>query len=137
MWSFSGTHGHPNPSLAHGGGDAQGFQRTSYNASTHDRESTWRNANVEKRAEHVGMNYPETSDSRYGAQSFDDFLFPWEEKSVDNPITIEEDEGFSRPRTPVSEPPRQPPVFEARPALRSVENVQNKFLQLLDRSLIC
>ena len=32
---------------------------------------------------------------------------------------------------------RQPPVFEARPALRSVENVQNKFLQLLDRSLIC
>ena len=35
----------PNPSLAHGGGDAQGFQRTSYSASTPYREPTWRNAN--------------------------------------------------------------------------------------------
>ena len=51
------------------------------------------------------MNNPEIPDSRYVAQPFDDFLFPWEEGSVDNPITIEEDEGFSEPRTPVSEPP--------------------------------
>ena len=71
------------------------------------------------------MNYPEIPDSRYVAQPLDDFLFPWEEGSVDNPITIEEDEGFSEPRTPVSEPPRQPPVMEARPALRSIENLQN------------
>ena len=42
---FSGTNGYPNPSLAHGGGDAQGFQRTSYNESTLDSEPTWRNAN--------------------------------------------------------------------------------------------
>ena len=76
---------------------------------------------MEEVAEHVEMKYPETLDSRYVTQPFDDFLFPWEERSVDNPITIEEDEGFSDPRTPVSEPP----VMEARPALRSIENLQN------------
>ena len=80
---------------------------------------------MEEVTEHVGMNYPETLDSRYVTQSFDEFLFPWEEGSVDNPITIGEDEGFSEPRTPVSEPPRQPSVMEARPALRSIENLQN------------
>ena len=80
---------------------------------------------MEEVAEPVGMNYPENPDSRYAAQPFDDFLFPWEEGSVDNRITIEEDEGFSEPRTPVSEPTRQPPVMEARPALRSIENLQN------------
>ena len=72
-------------------------------------------------SEHVGVNYSDIPDSRYVAQPFDHFLFPWEEGSVDNPITIEEDEGFSEPRTPVSEPP----VMEARPALRSIENLQN------------
>ena len=60
----------------------------------------------EEVVEHVGMSYPETPDSRYVAQSFDDFLFHWEEGSVDNPNTIEEDEGFSEPGTAVSEPPR-------------------------------
>ena len=40
-----------------------------------------------------------------------------EEGTVDNPITIEEDEGFSEPRTPASEPPKQPPVMEARPLI--------------------
>ena len=80
---------------------------------------------MEEVAEHVGMKYPETPDSRYVAQPFDDFFFPWEEGPVDNPITIEEDDGFSERRTPVSEPPRQPPVMEARPALRSIENLQN------------
>ena len=74
---------------------------------------------------HVGMNYLKTLDSRYGAEPFDVFLFTREEGSVDNPITIGEDEGFFEPRTPVSEPPRQPPVMEARPALRSIENLQN------------
>ena len=76
---------------------------------------------MEEVAEHVGMNYPEIPDSRYVVQPFDEFLFPWEEGSVDNPITIEEDEGFSEPRTPVSEPP----VMDARPALRSNENLQS------------
>ena len=70
------------------------------------------------------MNYPETPDSRYVTQLFDDFLFSWEEESVDNPNTIEEDGGFSEPKTSVSEPTRQPPVIEARPALRSIKNLQ-------------
>ena len=55
-----------------------------------------------KVAEHVGMNYSETLDSRYVDQPFDDSLFSWEEGSVDNPITIQEDEGFSEPRTPIN-----------------------------------
>ena len=91
---------------------------------------------IEEVVEHVGVNYPETTDSSYVAQPIDDFLFPWEEGSVDNPITIEEDEGSSEPRTPVSDPPRQPPVMDARPALRSIENTQNfenwAALQLFD-----
>ena len=76
---------------------------------------------MEEVSEHVGMNYPEILDASYVAQTFDDSLFPWEEGYVDNSITIEEDEGFSEPRTPVSEPP----VMDARPALRSMENLQN------------
>ena len=71
---------------------------------------------MEEVSEHVGMNYPEIPDSSFVVQPVDDFLFPWEEGSVDNPITIEEDEGFSEPRTPNSEPP----VMETRPALRSI-----------------
>ena len=37
--------GQTNPSPAHGGTDAKGFQRTSYDARTYNREPTWRNAN--------------------------------------------------------------------------------------------
>ena len=70
---------------------------------------------MEEVSEHVGMNYPDTSDSRCVAQ-------PWEEGSVENPITIEEGEGFSELRFPVSKPPKQPPAMKARPALRSIEN---------------
>ena len=80
---------------------------------------------MDKVAEHVGMNYFETPDSRYVAQPFDEFLFRCKEGSVDNPSTIEEDEGFSEPKNLVSEPPRKPPLMEARPALRSIENLQN------------
>ena len=81
---------------------------------------------MEEVPEHVGMNYPEIPDSRYGAQPFDDFLFPWEEEgSVENPITIDEDEGFSETMTPQNTPPQQPPAMEPRPALRSIENLQN------------
>ena len=50
-------------------------------------------------ADQVGIDYPEVS--------------------VKNPITIEGDEGLSEPKTPVSEPPRQPLAIEARPGLRS------------------
>ena len=46
-------------------------------------------------SDHVGMNYPEILDSKFVAQPVDDFFFPWEEEgSVENLITIDEDEGF-------------------------------------------
>ena len=43
---------------------------------------------MEEGTEHVGMNYPEITDSRFKAQTFDDFLFPWDEEmgSAENPI---------------------------------------------------
>ena len=44
---------------------------------------------------------------------------------MEKPITIKGDDVFSEPRTAVSEPPRQLPVMEARPALCSIENFQN------------
>ena len=80
---------------------------------------------MEEVSEHVGMNYPNTLDSRFVAQPVDCFPFSWEEGSVENPIPIEKGEGFSEPRTPVSEPPKLSPAMEARPALRSIENLQN------------
>ena len=40
---------------------------------------------------------------------------------MENSLLIEEDEGFSDPRTPESKPPAR----EARQALRSIENLQN------------
>ena len=70
------------------------------------------------------MSYPDTPDSRIVAQPVDDFPFFWEEVSVENPITIKEDERFSEPRTAVREPPRQPPAIETRPVLQSIENLQ-------------
>ena len=73
---------------------------------------------MEEVSDHVGMNYPDNFDSRYVAQPVDDFLFPWREGSVENAHTIEEER-------PASEPPRQPPAMEARPALRFIENLQN------------
>ena len=77
-------------------------------------------------AEHVWMDYRVVLDSRYVAQSANNFLFPCEEeRSVDDPITIEEDQGFSEPGTSVSEPSTQPPAMEARPASRSIEKLQS------------
>ena len=74
---------------------------------------------MEEVAELMGMIYPVTPDSRYVAQPVNDFLFPWEETgSAENPITIEEDEGFSETMTP-------PAPQQTRPALRSIENLQN------------
>ena len=75
---------------------------------------------MEKVSDHVGMNYPDTPDTRYVAQPVDDFLFPWEEAgSAENPIPMDEDEGFSETITPPAlQPPPQP-----RPALCSIENL--------------
>ena len=73
---------------------------------------------MEEVSDHVGMNYPKIPDSRFVAQPVDDFLFPWEEEgSVENPITIDEDEGFSEIMTPQNTPPQQPQTMEPRPAL--------------------
>ena len=81
---------------------------------------------MEEVSDHVGMNYPEIPDSRFVAQPVDDFLFPWEEAgSAENPITIDEYEGFSETMTPQNTPPQQRPAMEPRPALRSIENLQN------------
>ena len=79
---------------------------------------------MEQVAEHVKMNYPDTPDSRYVAQPVDDFLFPWQEAgSAENLITIDEDESSSETMTPPT--PQQPPAIKTRPALRSIENLQN------------
>ena len=69
---------------------------------------------MEEIAEHVGMNYPDTPDPSFMSQLVHDFLFPREEGSVENPITIEVEEGFYEPRTTVSEPPSQPPTIKPR-----------------------
>ena len=75
----------------------------------------------------MGMNYPDTPDSRYLAQPVNDFLFPWEEAgTAENLITIVEDHGFSQKLTPPA-----PAPLQSRPALRSIENLQ-KSLQLFD-----
>ena len=51
------------PKSGYAGGEEQGFQRTSDNASTQDRDPTGEIQVMEKVAEHVGMNCPETPDS--------------------------------------------------------------------------
>ena len=77
---------------------------------------------IEEISDHMGMNYPEISVSRFVAQPVDDFLSPWEEAgSAEFPITKVEDEGFSETLTP---PVLQPPV-QHRATLRSKENLQN------------
>ena len=77
---------------------------------------------MDELAEHVGMNYHDTPDSGYVAQPVDDFLFRWEEAgSAENLITIDEDEGFSETMT--SPAPQQ--ILQHRPALCSIENLQN------------
>ena len=115
LWSFYGTNGHPNASLAHNGSDAKRFQRTSNDASTHHGEPTrTMQMMMKKISDHVGMSYPVIPDSRFVAQSVDE-----------NPITIDEDEGFSETMTPQNTPPQQPPAMEPRPALRSIEILQN------------
>ena len=64
-------------------------------------------------SEHVGMNYLEIPDSRFVAQQVDEFLFPWEEEmgSAENPITTDEDEGFSETMTPQNTPLQQSPTM--------------------------
>ena len=87
---------------------------------------------MEEVSDHVGMNYPKIPDSRFVAQPVDDFPLPWEEaRSAENPITIDEDEGFSETMTPQNITPQQPPAMEPRPALRSIENLESS-RQLFD-----
>ena len=79
--------------------------------------------------EHVGTNYPKIPDSIFVAEPVDDFLFPWEEAgSAENPITKDEDEGFSETLTPQNTP-SQP--LQPRSVLCSIENLQNS-RQLFD-----
>ena len=60
---------------------------------------------MEEVSEHVGMNHPETPESRFVAQAVDDFLFSWEEAgSAKNPIKIDEDDGFSETMAPQNTP---------------------------------
>ena len=81
---------------------------------------------MEEVSDHVGMNNPEIPDSSFVAQPVDDFLFSWEEAgSAEKSIKIDEDEGFSETMTPQNTPPQQPPAMEPRPALRSIQNLQN------------
>ena len=77
---------------------------------------------MEEVSDYVGMNYHKIPDSTVVAQTFDDFLSPWEEAgSAEFPITKVEDECFSETLRPtVLQPPLQP-----RAALRSKENLQN------------
>ena len=117
--------GHPNPSLANGESDAKGFQRKSFDTSSHQSNPLGTRQMMEEVSEHVGMNYPEIPHSRFVAQPVDDFLIPWEEAaSAKNPITIDEDEGFSESRTPQNSPPQQAASMEPLPAVRSIENLQ-------------
>ena len=81
---------------------------------------------VEEVSEHVEMNYPENLDFRYVAQPVKEFLFPWEESgSAENPIEIDEDEGFSETMTSQSTPQHNPPQRDPFPALRSIGNPQS------------
>ena len=55
-----------------------------------------------------------------------DFPFPWKEAgSSENPITIDEDRGFSETMTPQNTPPQQKSAIEPRLALCSIENLHN------------
>ena len=81
------------------------------------------------------MEDQETYNVSYTWDQFDDFLFPWEEEgSGENPITIDEDEEFSETMPPQNTPPLQQSAREPRPALRSIENLQNSYAarQLFD-----
>ena len=60
------------------------------------------------------------------AQTVNDFLFPWEDaESAENPIGVDEDEGFSLIMHQ-NRPPQQP--LQPGPALRSIDNLQNSTL---------
>ena len=63
------------------------------------------------------MEVPEVLDFRYVAQPVEDFLFPWEGAgSAKNPITMDEDEGFSERMTAPQQSPamKHPPTRHSR-----------------------
>ena len=89
-------------------------------------------------AEQIGMVYREVPDSGHVAQPVNDFLFPWEEEgSVENPITIQKDEGLSEQSTQVSKPPGEPPLIETKPVCASLRTSKIQRTQLVDSFLIC
>ena len=126
LWNFSDTNGHPNRSLAYGGNDAKGLQRASYDTSTHDREPTWRNANDGGSFWSCGNELPRDSWLKIINSTSRRLPLSLRGGRISrNPITIDEDEGFSETMKSQNTPPQQPPAMEPRPALRSIENLQN------------
>ena len=98
--SFSDTNGHPNSSLAHVEVMRRDFNEHHLTPVPMTENQFEELEMMEEVSEHVRMNYPEIPDSTFKAQPFDDFLFLWEEaETAENPITIDEDEGFSETMT--------------------------------------
>ena len=100
---FLASNGCPNSSEAHD-------QRTSPDAGLHCRELAWSDGHdvTVCRISWDGLSRgPDSTCKRFP-------LSVGRRRIAENPITIEEDEGFSEPRTPVSEAPRQPPAMEAK-----------------------
>ena len=101
LWSFSGTNRHANPSLAHDGSDAKGFQRASHDTSSHHREPTWNIAIDGGSVWACGNEIPRDSWLEICGSTFRRLPSSWEEAgSAENPITIDEDEDFSETMIP-------------------------------------
>ena len=134
---FSWSNGCPNPSVANNQNHEERLQWTSQHASSHDRESICQD----------GKDVTDCKTSWYGLSRDSwlyicdslvkkNFLISWEEeRSTENPITIEEDERFSEPWTPVSEPPAmEAPPTEARPDFALFRAYKVLRTQVLDSS---
>ena len=76
--------------MAHGGCDAEGFQRTSNDAGSITEIKLGKVRKVEEVSELKGMIFPDILESRYVAEPVNDFPFPWETE-----MGSDEDEEFS------------------------------------------
>ena len=63
-------------SMIYGGSDAKGLQKHQITQVPMTEKQLEEMQMMEEVAEHVGMNYPDTLDSKYVAQPVNDFLFP-------------------------------------------------------------
>ena len=73
---------------------------------------------MQELSEHLEMNYPEIPDPIYMDQPVKVFITRWDVAGfVENLVSIDKDEDFSKSLTPQNSPPR--------PALRSIGNLQN------------